>query len=226
MPPINPEIVLICPLCNRKGFLRKKQSKFHLSQKNMVNDFYGCLDYLSKLHFKIFFRALIDYDERKYVSLSLKTYTEFWIFYKIPLKKVRDFEINTIKYLITKCNEKQYDIIYSNDLEKSIHLKDIICLNDSNEKKLQQQENETIFISRRNLKILFYSIVFEAFKKCCEWNNLGIEESFEKEMIEGLKSLFFPMTLNVDRRNYWKFPLITTLRKKERKFNFQMDFPN
>ena len=90
------------------------------------------------------------------------------------MKKIKDFEINTIKYLIEIYNEKQYDIIYSKDLKESIHLKDIICLNDSREKKTQQrqQENKTIiFLSRMKLKLLFDSIVFEAFKKCYKLNN-------------------------------------------------------
>jgi hypothetical protein len=123
--------------------------------------------------------------------------------------------------------EKYYDFNFSNDLINSNHLKDIICLKDSNEIKLQrQQRKETIFLSRKKLNFLFYSIVFEAFKKCCELNRLGIEKSFEKEMVEGIKSIFYPITLNVDKRNYRRFPLIITLQKKEPKFNFRMYMPN
>lgn len=75
MSPKNSEIILICPICNRKGFLRKKHSKFHLPQKSKVIRFYDCLSYLSKLHFNNFFYDLL-FDEGK-DNIPLKNYTEF-----------------------------------------------------------------------------------------------------------------------------------------------------
>jgi hypothetical protein len=175
----------------------------------------------------MFTHILFTEEKPNYASVHLKTYSEFWMFYKTSLKKIKEFEINTIKNLMMIYKEKHYYFTFSKDLIKSTHLLDFICLKDSNEKKLQrQQKKETISLSRIKLNLLFYSIVFEAFKKCCELNKLGIEKSFEKEMVEGIKSIFYPMTLNVDNRNNWYFPLIATLQKKEPKFNIRMDIPN
>lgn len=219
MSPKNSQIVLICPICNRKGFLRKKHSKSKLPQKNKVVGFYDCLDYLSKLHFNNFFHDL-RIDEGK-DNIPLNNYSKYWIFYKIPLKKVKEFESNTINNIIIKSKNK-HNIKFSKDLKESPHLRDIIYFN-YDEKQLQL--DETIFLTRGKLIRLFSAVVFGALKKCCELYHIGIEESFEKEMVEGMKNMFYSISLNIDRRNTWDIPIGMNPCEEGLKLNFRLYFP-
>jgi hypothetical protein len=227
MPPKDKEIILICPKCNRNGYLKKKTSKFHLPQKNKIITFNDCLDYLSKLHFKDFANVITVNHNEISDNLPLKHYYNFYIFYKIPINKIKAFEISVIKSLIRKYIGKQYNITYSKDLTKSSHLQNIIR-NDNCEKKHQedQPKNKVIFISRLKLIDLFSSILISALNKCCELNELGIDQKYEIEMVEGIKSIFYPMTLNIDKRNEWNFPLFINPNKIKLDFSLRLEIPD
>ncbi len=140
------------------------------------------------------------------------------------MSKIKEFERQAIKSIIRKCYAKQYDIIYSRDLVKSSHLKDFInqniCSND------QHQQNKIIFISRLKLTSLFSIILIIALKKCCELHQLYIEEDFEKEMVNMIKNVHYPLTLNVDRRNEWHFPLIRNYQEDTKKVNLRLGIPD
>ncbi|MDN5845734.1 MAG: hypothetical protein L0H53_05600, partial [Candidatus Nitrosocosmicus sp.] len=72
----NREIVLICPICSTKGFLRKKHTPFHLPHKNNISRFYDLLDYLAKLHYR-FFRVTLFLDKTmSHDNLPLKIYNK------------------------------------------------------------------------------------------------------------------------------------------------------
>jgi hypothetical protein len=227
MPPKNPKVVLICSKCRAKGFLRKKHGKLHLPQKNNIDDFYGWLDYSSKSFFIKFIDTLfIEYEKKDDDIMPLKIYNNFFKFYRFPLKKIKEFEIDVVKSLKRKYDEKHFTIAYSNDLIKSHHLKKIIS-NVYTEKKLQEnkQQNQVIFVSRIKLFGLFSAIAFKALKKCCEFYRLGIEKSYEKEMVEGLKSISYPMSINIDNRNELNYLPIVNLSKDDHKFDIKFDIP-
>ena len=74
---------------------------------------------------------------------------------------------------------------------------------------------------------LFSAVVFGALAKCCELYHIGIEESFEKEMVEGMKNMFYPISLNTDRRTKWDIPIAMNPDKDRLKFNFsRLYLPN
>ena len=173
MSPKNSEIILICPFCCRKGFLRKKHSKFHLPQKSKVIGFYDCLDYISRIYYKIFFKLLFIVNKEKNDNIPLKSYSKPWIFCKISLKKIKEFEINTIKNLIRECNVKKIRVIYSNDLINSKHLKKFIYQNDCKRNQEYKENDSAIFISRLKLNFLFSSYNFCCIKKMLRIANVN-----------------------------------------------------
>ena len=149
--------------------------------------------------------------------------------YKFPLKKIKEFETNAIKSIIRKSKVKQFNVVYSQDLINSTHLKKIIC--QANCEKKQYPQNSIIYISRHILYGLYVSIYYATLKKSFEFRGSAIEESYEKEMVEGIKSVFFPMSLNVDNRNTWGFPLLLKTQKDmfyhkdNKKFNLVLEIP-
>jgi hypothetical protein len=227
MPPKNQEIVLICPKCHTKGFLRRKHSDFHLPQKNMVNDFYEWLEYTSKLYFTKFIDLLfIEHRKIDDIRIPLNQYNGSFMFFKFPLKKIKEFEIAAIKSVIRKTKEKQFDIVYSKDLLKYSHLKNILSKNGSQIKNNKNQhQNKVIFISRIKLFGLFSAIAYETLKKFCEFHQRGIEKDYEKEMVKGLKSISYPMSINIDNRNKWNHPHSVNLSKDDYKLDIKFDIP-
>ena len=223
VPPINSETILICPLCYRNGFLRKKQSNSQLPQKNKVINFHECLDFISQLYFKDFTNALSFDNRGKDENLPLKKYGINFIPNKMPLNKIKKFEYNAVKSIIRKCSRYQCSITYSIDLKKSRHLKDLVCQDVLSKPSSQ---NKIIFISRKKLTELYLVISIIAFKKCCELYHLDIKEDYEKEMVEGIKNLFYPLYTNVDTRIGWHFPIIVDNFKDGNWFNIQFYWPD
>jgi hypothetical protein len=107
-------------------------------------------------------------------------------------------------------------------LIKSRHLKDLVCHDISNK---QTPKKKTIFISRKKLIELYLVISTIAFKKCCELYHLGIEEDYEKEVVEGIKNVFYPLYSNVDKRIGWHFPIIVDYFKDGKWFNLEFYWP-
>jgi hypothetical protein len=222
MPPTNSETILICPLCNEKGFLRKKHSKFHLPQKTKIDNFYDFLDFLSKYLFKNVSSVLSIDHTGEFDNLPLKEYNKIFVFYKMPIYKIKEFEIDAIKSIIKNYPADKFYLSFSNDLIRSMHLKDIVYCNVCLEKNPQKK---VIFLSRKKLTLIFYSILVMALKKSCEIHKYGIEESFEKEMVDGMMSIFYPLTLIYDKRKKWNVAYTKYSPNSPQKIDLQYRMP-
>jgi hypothetical protein len=222
MPPIARETILICPKpeCNREGFLRKKYSRFHLPQKNKIDTYYDLLKYISALFFNAFSKNLSRDDNTELNNLSIEQYNFFFTFYPTPKNQIEEFELNAIKSIIQKYSEN-CNIFFSKDLQESNHIKDIIYHHKLS--KNHTQNDNVIYITREKLIILYSSLIITALQRCSELHKLGIEEDFEKEMVEKVKSVFYYLTLNLDKRNKFNIHCKIIVDKNENKFELKLE---
>ena len=87
----------------------------------------------------------------------------------------------------------------------------------------ENQKNKVIFLTREKLLFLYSSILITALQRCSERHVLGIEQSFEEEMVEKLKSVFYYLTLNFDKRNKLGIDFKLVINKYENNFELQLD---
>jgi hypothetical protein len=220
MSPNNLGPILICSLCNREGFLRKKHSPFSVPQKNQIKTYYDLLEYISALYFNAFTKNLTKNVRTELTDLPIEQYNKFFTFYNASKDQLEEFELNVIKSIIQKYSEN-YNILFSKDLQESNHIKDI--MHNYNLSENQNQNNNVIFLTREKLFILFSSIITTALQRCSEIHNLGIEQAFEKEMVEKLKSVFYYLILNLDKRNKLNIDFKIVIDKYENNFGLILE---
>lgn len=197
MPPNKRETILICPVCKRAGFLRKKHGKFHLPQKSKITSLYTFLDYLSKLYFKRFAKSITSANHQKQMK-SLNVYNSLVVCYKTRINRIKEFELKAIESIVSKYRAQNYNIIFSEELLRSNHLKE---LNGVNNSANDGDNTKTVYISRAKLFLLFNSIIFVSLSKYLEIHRLGIEERFEKEFVERIKNFFYFFESDLDNRS-------------------------
>ncbi|MDN5846712.1 MAG: hypothetical protein L0H53_10615, partial [Candidatus Nitrosocosmicus sp.] len=133
-----------------------------------------------------------------------KTYNSFFfLFYKTKIKRIKEFELRAIDSIIKKFDSQEYEITFSKDLQNSKHL--VHITKERNTKEDTTRELKIIHISRQTLRGLFSSLMYKSLSKYLEFYQLGIEESFEEEMVERIKDIFLSKGDSVDRRNKISF---------------------
>jgi hypothetical protein len=222
MSPKTRETILTCPKpdCNKEGFLRKKYSNFRIPQKNEIDTYYDLLEYISALYFNDFSKNLSKNDGTELTDLSIEQYNSFFTFYNASKNQLEEFELNAIKSIIQKYSEN-FNILFSKDLQESNHTKDIIYHYKLSNN--QTQKNKVIFLTREKLLFLYSSIIITALQRCSERHILGIEQDFEKEMVEKLKSVFYYLTLNLDKRNRLGIDFKVVIDKYKNNFELKID---
>ena len=189
--PLKP--ILICSKCGRKGFIRTKQAKFHVPQRNKKFTFYQILDYVAKLSFARFIYELEHNTERK--EWSLDSYRKIVPFSPHSKKELSEFEFK----VRTRLNER------------------VTGHNQYTFSEKRANEDISMFNRTNELSLLYFSLCFISLRKFMQYFNFRIEKNFEEDLINYIGNSFHALTFSSDKRNKLSFETLFNIMKDKGK---------
>jgi hypothetical protein len=181
--------LLICSKCGRKGFIRTKQAKFHVPQRNKKFTFYQILDYVAKLSFARFIYDLEHSAERK--EWSLDSYRKIVPFSPHSKKDLSEFEIKVRTRQIETVTSYYHDTLSNKKVNK-----DTTIVNGSDE-----------------LSLLYFSLCFTTLREFMQYFDFEIEENFEQDLINHIRNSFHILTFSLDVPNKLNFDTLFNIMK-------------
>jgi hypothetical protein len=183
--------ILICSKCGRKGFIRKKEAKFRVPQRNRKFTFYQILDYIARISFVRFVYELEHNTKKK--EISLDDYRKVVPFSPHSKKELSEFE--------SKVRSRLNRLVTGIDQHTLL--------------KEDSMEDKDLAKGYTELSLLYFSLCFISLRKLMQHFNFHIEEKFEEELISHIRDSFYLLTASSDKRNKLNLDILLNIMKDE-----------